>query len=302
VKRRTLYSGVANALVVTLVAVMALMPLTVAASDHLPPVPITAPRVKPAPVPNTSVIHPTRIYNDLIVPALPAESKEASAHAVSGSGVLKTRTNIATGESLVYHNAPKPASCIDFNTGGEWASWRIGPNGQRMGDVMTDWYGGWGPFAVDDGGFYQAKNVTFSVERTTGPGKNYGKGYSVKIASTQPYAAGFGSPIIEVEPDSEVTVRARYLIFNHGNISTSKQWAYDWASLGVKPDVYGDEAVYVNGYTRGQWAVMENTIQAGANGQIMVMIQGSSPAALNSNIYYDDIEILVNGTALSKCS
>ena len=39
-------------------------------------------------------------------------------------------------------------------------------------------------------------------------------------------------------------------------------WDYDWASLGVKPGA-GDTAVYVNGYVRGEWAEMTNTIELG---------------------------------------
>ncbi len=262
---------------------------TAFASDHLPPVPITSPR-DPLPIPNSKVLSPTAIFNDLLVPALPTPSKEADAFALSGKpGVLPKISNIANGITLNYMNAPEPSSCVDFDKKSKW-----------KGDVFTDYYRGWGPFAVDDGGFYRSRNVVFSMERVVGPGKHYGDGYSLKIASTQPYAAGVGSPIIEVDPGDQVTVKARYLIYNHGNISTGNQWAYDWASLGVKPDAYGDTAIYVNGYVRGQWAELTNTITAGQSGKIMVLLQAQSPAALNSNIYFDDVEIYVNGKALKK--
>ena len=54
-----------------------------------------------------------------------------------------------------------------------------------------------GPFAIDNG-YYQAKNVTFSRERSVGPGNTYVHAeknmataqHSAKIASNQPYAAG----------------------------------------------------------------------------------------------------------------
>ena len=92
-----------------------------------------------------------------------------------------------------------------------------------------------------------------------------------------------------------------YLIINHGNIAHDKRWDYDWASLGVKSDAYGDWAQYVNGYTRGQWHWMENIVTVGDSGMFMVMIQGESPAGLNSNIYFDDISIYVDGVAMTSC-
>ncbi len=261
-----------------------------AAAGHLPPVPIQPPR-DPLPIPNSGVLSPTSIYNDLIVPALPASSMEADKFELSGQpGILKKVTNLANGTTLNYMNAPRPQACVDFNMGSRWE-----------GDLFTNYYMGWGPFAVDDGGFYRARNVVFSRESVVGPGRNYGSGYSLKISSTQPYAAGYGSPVISVKPGAQVMVKVRYLIYNHGNIAANNQWAYDWASLGVKPDAYGDVAIYVNGYVRGEWAEMVNTVTAGSSGKIMVLLQAHSPAALNSNIYFDDVEIWVDGEPLDRC-
>ncbi|RME52678.1 MAG: hypothetical protein D6790_18435 [Caldilineae bacterium] len=269
-------------------------------SNMPPPVPITGPRLSPPPIPNSKVIAPSWIYNNVIVSNLPEGSRIADTMALSNKpGILKSTSNIASGTTLSYHNAPAPTACNDFNTTKYWVS-QVKVNGAPLSDVWTDHYADWGSWAVDDG-FYQARNTVFSLERVVGPGEHYGSGYSAKVGSTQPYIGGFASPLISVTPGAQVTVRVRYLIFNHGNIATDNQWAYDFASLAVKPDGLESPANYVNGYTRGEWWVMENTVTAGPSGQIMIFLQGNSPAALNSNIYFDDVEIIVDGKAMSSC-
>ena len=280
-------------------------------------VPVLAPRTSPAPIPHSGVLAPNQIWNLVVVSNLPAQSKEAASVA-SANGlkngdpfILKKVTNMASGTTLNYANMPAPVVCNNFDTNSKWAS-RANP--VEDNNAFTDWYGGWGPFAVNDG-YRQAKNVVFSKENVVGPGKKYDDDaastavgdtvngrHSAKISSNQPYAAGFGSPIFSAAPGSEVRVAVQYLIINHGNIARDKRWDYDWASLGVKPDAYGDVAQYVNGYTRGQWHWMENTITVGDSGQFMVLLQGESPAALNSNIYFDDVSIYVNGEAMASGS
>ncbi len=69
--------------------------------------------------------------------------------------------------------------------------------------------------------------------------------------------------------------------------------------MGIIPQM-GAEASYVLGYHRGEWAVLEQEITAEGD-QIIVMLQGHSPDVLNSNIYFDDVEIFVNGSAISNC-
>lgn len=275
-------------------------------------VPVMAPRTSPQPIPHSSVLAPNDIWNHVVASNLPAQSSEAAAVAKANGlkdgdpFILKKVTNMANGTTLNYMNMPTPTVCNNFNTNGKWAS-RSNPPGHR--DPFTDWYGGWGPFAVNDG-YYQAKNVVFSKENVVGPGKHYDDDgtssavgdtvdgrHSAKIASTQPYAAGFGSPVFTAAPGAEVKVVVRYLIINHGNIAHNKRWDYDWASLGVKADAYGDSAQYVNGYTRGQWHWMENTVTVGDSGMFMVLLQAHSPAALNSNIYFDDVSIYTDGVA-----
>lgn len=279
-------------------------------------VPVLAPRTSPPPIPHSDVLAPSQIWNQVVAWNLPAQSTEAKAVA-SADGlkngdpfILKKITNMASGTTLNYLNMPAPVVCNNFDKNGLWAS-RSNPDGDN--DPFTDWFGGWGPFAVNDG-YRQAKNVVFSKENVVGPGIDYDDDgtstavgdtvdgrHSAKISSNQPYAAGFGSPLLSATPGAEVRVVVRYLIINHGNIAHDKRWDYDWASLGVKSDAYGDWAQYVNGYTRGQWHWMENTVTVGDSGMFMVLLQGESPAALNSNIYFDDVSIYVDGVAMTSC-
>lgn len=260
----------------------------------------SGPRTDPRAIPHKAV------DNGLIANAvLPAQSAEASATAASDKvegkpGILKTVNELAAGTTLYA----KSNVCNNFDGNGDWAS-RTTPSNSEL---WTDWFGGWAPFAVNDGGYYMSRNAVFTKENVVGPGENYDDDgtssavgdtvngrHSVAIGSTEPYAGGFGSPMIAVPAGAEVTVVVRYLIYNHGGK------AADWASLGVKADAAGDSAVYVNGYTRGQWAEMRNTITAGSSGQIMVLLQGQSPTRLNSKVYFDNVEIWVNGAPLSSC-
>ncbi|MFZ4660923.1 MAG: hypothetical protein ACOYNY_28175 [Caldilineaceae bacterium] len=278
---------------VCLVALAALWltPATMALADgHLPPKPQVGPRLSPPAIPHSSVLNNDTIYNNLLVPP-PVQSQEANAanggrsQEAPGRGIRQTITPHSVGLTLMSSGTV----CNDFNWAGEWAS--------PPSDVFTNWYAGWGPFAVDRG-LYQAKNTVFAMERVVGPGKNYGPNqFSVKISSHQPYAGGFGSPLISVTPGAEVTVQVKYLIWDHDHHGLD----YDWASMGLKPDAAGAEASYVNGYVRGEWAVMRHTITAGSSGQIMVLLQGSSPMATNSNIYFDDVQIAVDGQFLTNC-
>jgi hypothetical protein len=183
-----------------------------------------------------------------------------------------------------------PTACLDFNNIDNW-----------HGRLWYASYGGWGTFAVDDGGLYEAKNVRFEMERVVGPGDRTGSEYSFKIASGQPYAAGLISPVFQVPPGAHVSVRAKYLIFDHEGVNVGGQWVNDWVSLGVKPDAYQQDAQYVNGYSRGVWSQIDNEIVAGNSGQILIMLQAESPAPFNSNVYFDDIEIYVDGAAVSDC-
>ena len=295
-----------RAFVVVVVVVLLLLPATTAFAQ--PPVPVVGPRLKPPAIPvsliTTKDREPAFVYNNSLVPSkLLPQSVEANAADAGriqekpGRGVRQTETSIAKGIKLFA----SANVCNDFNGEPSWASTSATKDVKLAvrTDVWTDWYAGWAPFAVDDG-YYQAKNVTFSMERTIGPGASYGPlQQSLKIhADGVPYAAGVGSPLIAIPAGfdgGKVVVSVKYLIWDHdqgGTFATADGMDYDWASMGVKADAYADSAVYVNGYVRGEWAEMVNTVDLVPGAEnVMVLLQGQSPGNFNSNIYFDDVKI-----------
>ncbi len=240
----------------------------------------------PAPAPG-DLFPDTRVYNQLAgeLESAGELSVPPGQPMVEGPGVLPQADGLAHGNTLF----PTAAACLDFNDPARW-------NGQ----IWYASYGRWGTFAVDDGGLYRAENVRFDMERNVGPGDRQGE-FSFKIAGGQPYAAGLISPVFQVPPGASVEVRVRYLMFNHPALRIGERVVNDWVSLGLKPDAHGPEARYVNGYTRGRWSVLENRVVAGESGQILVLIQAESPAPFNSNIYFDDVEIWVDGVPMADC-
>lgn len=241
-------------------------------------------RNDPPPIPHSDVLDPgvtLGFVQNNLRPQSRQAAAEAEAQGTSGKpGVLQTVTGVANGIYLY----PSSNVCNDFNIEDGW-----------QGEVWTSYFAGWGTFAADDG-YFQAKNVTFDREQVIGPGNDFGPdAASMKIASNQPYDAGVMSPPIAVEPGDTVMVRVRYLIYNHD--IEGRNW--DYASMGVIPQMDA-EASYVLGYHRGEWAVLEQEITAEGD-RVIVMLQGHSPDALNSNTYFDDVEIYVNGTPLSDC-
>jgi len=308
---------ISRILVALIVVVLLLVPATTAFAA--PPAPVLGPRLKPPPIPVSSVISPDVVYNNLLVPpGLPPQSVEANAADAGriqekpGRGIRQTATSLGLGLTLFAAGNV----CNDFNGEPSWASMSF-PKDQTPAartDIWTDWYAGWAPFAVD-GGYYQAKNVTFSMERSVGPGAYYGpKQQSLKIhADHQPYAAGVGSPLIPIPAGftgGKVQVSVKYLIWDHdqgGTFGTADGMDYDWASMGVKADAFAEPAVYVNGYVRGEWAEMVNVVDLVPGAQnIMVLLQGQSPGSFNSSVYFDDVKIAfldAKGTAtfVSDC-
>jgi hypothetical protein len=280
-----------------------------------PPIAIHGPRLSPPAISHSMVLDPYAIYNNLLVPpGLPVQSLEADAadggraQEKPGRGIRQTATGIGFG--LLLYDSPNV--CNDFNPFADWQAYNA------TSDIWTDWFAGWAPFAIDNG-YYQAKNVTFSMERSVGPGNTWndekskdGKTEaSAKIASNQPYAAGFGSPRIAVPEGyygGKVQVSVKYLIWDH---DTGGGWGdgldYDWASMGIKAGAGSPTAYYVNGYVRGEWAEMTHTIDLEHAKDIMVLLQAHSPGAFNSNIYFDDVKIAFidaqgNGKYVKDCT
>lgn len=177
------------------------------------------------------------------------------------------------------------SACLNFDEAKTWGS----ESHRYM--IWDDQFAGWVPFAVDDGGLHEIENVRFERERSVRTGQ-----FSFKIASTEPYAAGLASPLVKVKEGAEVAVSVKYYIFEHG------QSRLEWVSMGVKPDARAKcgDGCYVNGYSRGKWTTLSNTVTATAD-EVMILLQAESPKSLNSNVYFDDLEIRVDGELLENC-
>lgn len=282
----------------TILVIALLTPTALALASSSRPLPpsgiyaiVPAPR-DPAPAPVANLMPDTRIYNKLVHEQAVGDQARMAGGAmvqsqpVAGAGVLTAADGLSSGETLFQ----SPTACLTFNHQEKW-----------NGHIWYAAYGNWGTFSVDDGGFYKPEHVRFDMERVTGPGDRSGKEFSFKVSGDQPYAAGLVSPVITAPPGAVVTVRVKYLMYNHNGVQVGNQTVNDWVSLGLKADAHGDEAAYVNGYVRGEWAELVNSVVAGERGQILVLIQAESPAALNSNIYFDDVEIAVDGLSLPVC-
>lgn len=247
---------------------------------------------EPAPAPVVVLMPDTTLYNQLVseqhanMQGRMAGGAMTMSAAVDGPGVLTSADGHSSGATLFR----SPTACLTFDDASKW-----------NGHIWYAAYGNWGTFSVNDGGFYKAENVHFDMEHATGPGDRAGSAFSFKIAGDQPYAAGLVSPVIDAPPGSLLTVWAKYLIFNHDGVHVGNQVVNDWVSLGLKPDAEGTEAAYVNGYVRGQWAELANSVVVGESGKVLILIQAESPAALNSNVYFDDIEINIDGQSLASC-
>jgi hypothetical protein len=243
--------------------------------------PVVGPRRSPPPIPHTSVIPGGTVQAQDVGPQSTFANEAATRQGTVGKpGVLQTTTSVGSGLTLYE---PEDV-CSDFNAASRWD-----------GETWTNYFSGWGTYAAD-GGIYQAKNVTFDRERAVGPGNQYAPGQSsMKIASNQPYEAGIMSPAINVDSGDVVRVRAAYLIYNHD--TQGRNW--DYVSMGIIPSI-GESASYVQGYQRGEWAILEQEIVATGE-QIVVMLQGHSPDAINSNVYFDNVEIYINGSPRSNC-
>lgn len=298
-----------------------------ACADDLPPVwtPVITAGVRnvdqaPPPPPTDAggsmsapgVLDPMDIYNNLLIPDTPdapdKPGKQGNLPPQSEAAKIAAKDSVWAGgfiTSTVPSDLTTSDACVDFNDKQKWAS-QIVVNGVRQGTSWKDHYAGWGFFAVDNPRYYRAQPVAFSFDANVNNFRNNNEdnGISAKITSNQPYAAGFGSPLIPVRPGDEIRVIARYLMSNQ-----PPEHAYDWVSLGIKPDdnpidpnaiPEKTNAVYANGFVRGRWAALEQTTIAQGN-HVMVMLQGQSPAAINSNIWFDDVEIFVNGNPLPDC-
>jgi hypothetical protein len=195
--------------------------------------------------------------------------------------------------TIVGHGPAKgePASSNAWATGG------VLRDEARTGtyfETFDDFYGEtfrrlphlWGGYA-----YQGASSVTFDSEQVHKNEAPTDGTYSMKIAGSVPFEAGISRTIM-VEPGAKVTVRAMYLLYDHGGEHDGNVLTYDWAALGIKCDDM--DAEWVNGPWHGQWLPLEHTITAGDEGRIMIFLQVISPLAENVNAYFDDVQVWVN--------
>lgn len=241
----------------------------------------------PAPAPVTDLMPDTRIYNQLVAEQRQDDIIRSLTKAGAGA---KARGGLSNDQRAI---SPPPKSALEY---GESVCLNFDDTSRWNGNVSYATYARWGTFSVDDGGLYRPENVRFEMEESVG------SVYSFKIAGDRPYAAGLISPVISARTGALVEVRVKYLIAAHDGMRVGGNVISDWVSLGLKPDAHGPSAQYVNGYNRGDWGQMVNSLTAGESGEVLVMLQAESPAAFNSNVYFDDLEIFIDGVPLADCS
>jgi hypothetical protein len=196
--------------------------------------------------------------------------------------------------SIIGHGPAKgePASRNAWATGGEL---RNDSNPGPFFETFNDFYGEtwrmlpnlWGGYA-----YRGAESVTFDREQVHKDEGPYDGSYSMKIAGSVPFEAGI-SREIKVTPGAEVKVRVMYALYDHGGEHGGNVWSYDWAALGVKADDM--DAQWVNGPWHGVWLPLELTVTAGPQGRIMIFLQVISPMPENTNAYFDNVQVWVNG-------
>lgn len=242
------------------------------------------PAGRPIPIPNPNHATLMAWVNDMH--NLPAPA--LAAHAEEVARGTDHSTNVGHGPSSVKINAWATGNQLrnDFNPGpffetfdNFWGNgWRMIPNN-------------WGAYA-----YRGAESVTFDAEQVIKDESPYDGSYSMKIASSVPFEAGISREIM-VKPGAEVTVEVMYLLYDHGGLHGGNVWTYDWAALGIKCD--DNDAEWVNGPWHGEWLPLKHTITAGPEGRIMIFLQVISPMPENTNAYFDNVRIWVDGAPYS---
>ncbi len=179
-----------------------------------------------------------------------------------------------------------------------WATGNVLRNDSNPGpffETFDSFYGDTWRMLPDQWGGYAyrgADSVTLDREQFVKDESPYDGSYSMKIAGSVPFEAGISREII-VKPGSEVRVRVMYAMYDHGGEHAGNVWTYDWAALGVKSD--DTDAQWVNGPWHGEWLPLELTVTAGPQGRIMIFLQVISPMPENTNAYFDNVQVWVDG-------
>ncbi len=265
-----------------LVLVALLVPAAAAAKDPPQPTPIPPAGFKPGPIPNTKLVSPRRAYNA----PLTAEEQD-------GAAVTRSLTQAPTGpvpEPISNGGGlfASPDACLTFDDPQLWA-----------GSTWSRQYAGWGMQGLTERPFYFVQNLTFDDETAIASGR------SLKIAGDKPFRGLVVSPTFQVPAGAEVVVRASYYIRLGAN-----QYPRDdesvWAAINVNA-VEGaavEDAGPTNGYLRNDaWHRFESRLTMGpAAGAINVVLLGSyTSTSPNVAVYFDNVEIWVNGKPLAQC-
>ncbi|MCD6290248.1 MAG: hypothetical protein J7M34_07060 [Anaerolineae bacterium] len=255
------------------------------------------PADRPIPIPNPGDAELQAWVNS--ISALPSPAMTAHAEEVARGDDHST---------IVGHGPAKgePDSRNAWATGGVL---RDDSNPGPFFETFDEWYGNtwtWVPHQWGAYAYRGAKHVTFDREQVHKDESPYDGGYSLKIASTSPFEAGVSRTIYVPYKTETVTVEVMYLLYDHGGKHGGNVWTYDWVSLGIKGGCC--DAEWVNGPYHGQWLPLKHTItldkaalQAKCNLKegdkipIMIFLQAQSPLPENTNAYFDNVRVWVDG-------
>lgn len=265
-----------------LVIVALFVPAAVEAKGPPEPTPIPPTGLNPGPIPNTRLVSPRRAFSE----PLTAEEQE-------GAAVTRSLTQAPTGPvPQAISNAgglfADGNACLTFDDPKLWA-----------GRTWSRQYGGWGMQGLTERPLYYAQNLTFDDETAIASVR------SLKIAGDKPFRGLIVSPTFKVPAGAEVVVRASYYIRLGAN-----QYPRDDESVWAAMDVNVVEGTAVedytptNGYLRNDaWHQFESRLTMGPDaGAINVVLLGNNVFTNASvGVYFDNVEIWVNGKPLAEC-
>jgi hypothetical protein len=259
-----------------------LVPAAVAAQTPPQPTPIPTAGLKPGPVPNTKIVSGVVAYNSTVT----AEEQEGAAYTLS---LAKPPTKPApepisnAGGLFANKNA-----CLNFNDSKLW-----------VGNTWSRQYAGWGMQGLTAEPLYFAQNLTFDDETAIANVR------SLKIDGDKPFRGLIVSPTFKVPANAEVVVAVSYYVRLGANQHKRDDESV-WASINVKPvagTAVQDDGP-TNGYQKdGAWHRLESRLTMGPkDGAVNMVLMGNNTFTHSSvAVYFDNVEIWVNGAPLKTC-
>lgn len=195
--------------------------------------------------------------------------------------------SIETVSSLGQNLLPNPNACFTFDSAVDW-----------KGSRWTFRYAGWGlQVDVSPALNYQLKHLTY--ERQDG----VGDGFSLKMGMDKPAHGLIVSPEFKAKAGDKITVVTSYYIsVNAGkNVSQANR---QWVALNVKP-ARSTRADYTTLPTPGRhqnsWWKLSDDLTMQSDGIFQVVLQGQNDSVLDTQVYFDNVEIWINGEPMAKC-